>query len=184
MDREAWRATVHRVTQSRPQLKQLSIQSIHCCESIFYFTVALEVKNPPANAGDTRDSSLIPGSQRFPWRRKWQPSPTFLAGKFLDRGAWWATVHGIVKSQTWLSTHTLTFKLVDIKWSRLLSIMWMGLIQSEQGLRHHDIKEERARDRQREKKRKDYIHPNSCPIRNHHIGREDRRMQQVIEVQC
>ena len=26
------------------------------------------VKNPPANVGD---ASLIPGSRRFPWRRKW-----------------------------------------------------------------------------------------------------------------
>ena len=31
--------------------------------------------------------------------------------------------------------------------------MWMGLIQSEQGPKHHDIKEERERKRQREKKR-------------------------------
>ena len=30
-----------------------------------------EVKNPLANAGDT---GLIPGSRRFPWRRKWQPT--------------------------------------------------------------------------------------------------------------
>ena len=153
MDREAWWAMVHRDTQSHTKLKLLSTQSRHCCESIFYFPVALEVKNPHANAGDIRDSSLIPLSWRFPWRRKWQPFPVFLAGKFLDRGAWWATVHGIIKSQTWLSTHTLTFKLIDIKWSRLLSIMWMGLIQSEQGLKHHDIKEERERKRQREKKR-------------------------------
>ena len=36
------------------------------------------VKNPPANAGDTRDIGLIPGSGRFPWRRKWQPTPVFL----------------------------------------------------------------------------------------------------------
>ena len=28
------------------------------------------VKNPPANAGDSRDSGLIPESGRFPWRRK------------------------------------------------------------------------------------------------------------------
>jgi len=36
------------------------------------------VKNPPANAGDMRS---IPGSQRFPWRRKWQSNPVFLPGK-------------------------------------------------------------------------------------------------------
>ena len=34
------------------------------------------VKNPPANAGDTGNMDLIPG------RRKWQPTPVFLPGKF------------------------------------------------------------------------------------------------------
>ena len=36
------------------------------------------VKNPPANAGDM---GSIPGSGRFPWRRKWPPTPIFLPGK-------------------------------------------------------------------------------------------------------
>ena len=38
----------------------------------------------------------------IPWSRKWQPTPVFLAGKF-HRGAWWATVHEVTKSRTWLS---------------------------------------------------------------------------------
>ena len=37
------------------------------------------VKNLPVNAGDV---GLIPGSGRFPWRRKWQPTLIFLPGKF------------------------------------------------------------------------------------------------------
>ena len=40
------------------------------------------VKNPPANAGDAGDTGSIPGSERFPWRRAWQPIPVFLPGKF------------------------------------------------------------------------------------------------------
>ena len=31
------------------------------------------------------------------------PPPVFLPGKSMDRGAWWATVYGVVKSQTWMS---------------------------------------------------------------------------------
>ena len=38
------------------------------------------VKNSPANAGDIRNAGSIPGSGRFPWRRKWQPTTVFLAG--------------------------------------------------------------------------------------------------------
>ena len=34
------------------------------------------VKNLPANVGDARDTVFIP------WRRKWQPTPVFLPGKF------------------------------------------------------------------------------------------------------
>ena len=39
------------------------------------------LKNPPASAEDTRDTGLVPGSGRPPWRRKWQPTPVFLPGK-------------------------------------------------------------------------------------------------------
>jgi len=34
----------------------------------------------------------------IPWRRKRQPTPLFLPGNPMDRGAWWATVCGVVKS--------------------------------------------------------------------------------------
>ena len=32
--------------------------------------------------------------------RKWQLIPVFLPGNLMDRGAWWATVHGIAESNT------------------------------------------------------------------------------------
>ena len=42
------------------------------------------------------------------WRRKWQPTPVFLPGNSLYRGAWWVTVHGVTKSWTQLSDGTTT----------------------------------------------------------------------------
>ena len=33
----------------------------------------------------------------IPWRSKWQPTPVFLLGNPIDRGAWWAIVHGVAK---------------------------------------------------------------------------------------
>jgi len=39
------------------------------------------VNNPPANAGDVRNVSSIPGLGRFPWRKAWQPTPVFLPGQ-------------------------------------------------------------------------------------------------------
>ena len=38
----------------------------------------LSGKEFTCNAGDV---GLIPGSGRFPWKRKWQPTPVFLSGK-------------------------------------------------------------------------------------------------------
>ena len=39
------------------------------------------VKNPPANARNTEDTSFYPGVGKIRWRRKWQPTPGFLPGK-------------------------------------------------------------------------------------------------------
>jgi len=39
------------------------------------------IKNPPANAEDIRDASLIHGWGRFPGEGQWQPTPVFLPGK-------------------------------------------------------------------------------------------------------
>ena len=58
--------------------------------------VAQMVKNLPAKQ-ETRVPFL---GGEDPWRREWQPIPVFLPGEFMDRGAWWATVHGIAKSWT------------------------------------------------------------------------------------
>ena len=38
------------------------------------------VKNPPVNAGDSRDAHLISGSGKS--GRNWQPTPVFLPGEF------------------------------------------------------------------------------------------------------
>ena len=54
----------------------------------------------PANAGDARDTSLIPGSGRSPGGGNGNPLQYSCLGNPMDRGAWWATVHGVTKSQT------------------------------------------------------------------------------------
>ena len=47
-----------------------------------------------------RRCGFNPWIRKIPWRRKWQPTPGFLAGKSHGQGAWWATVHGVAKSRT------------------------------------------------------------------------------------
>jgi len=64
------------------------------------------VKDPPANPGATGDASLIPGLGRSLRGGNGNPLQYSCLENSTDRGAWWATVHGVVKSQTRLSTHT------------------------------------------------------------------------------
>ena len=46
---------------------------LHLIASVFVaFQEVPEVKNLPANVGDLRDTGLIPGSGRSPWRKSWQ----------------------------------------------------------------------------------------------------------------
>ena len=52
--------------------------------SLFWgFTGGSDSKESPCNAGDL---GSIPGSERFPWSREWQPTPVFLPGEF--HGHW------------------------------------------------------------------------------------------------
>ena len=61
------------------------------------------VKNPSANAGDVRDSDSIPGLGRSPGEGPGNPLQYSCLENPMDRGAWWATVHGVAKSQTGLN---------------------------------------------------------------------------------
>ena len=60
--------------------------------------VVLEVKNLSANAGDVRDESLIPGLGRSPGGGHGHPLQDSCLENPMDRGTWWATVHGVAES--------------------------------------------------------------------------------------
>ena len=62
-----------------------------------------EVKASACNAGDL---GLIPGSGRSPGEVNGKPIHYSCLGNSMDRGAWWATVHGVAKSRTRLSDFT------------------------------------------------------------------------------
>ena len=55
------------------------------------------VKNLPANQ---KDIGLIPGSGRSPRERNGNPLQYSCLGNPIDRGAWWAIIHGIPGSDT------------------------------------------------------------------------------------
>ena len=69
-------------------------------EEVLGFPSGPVVKNLPANAGDP-DS--IPGLGRCPRGGNGNPLQYPHLENPMDRGAWWATVHGVTKSWTWLT---------------------------------------------------------------------------------
>jgi len=60
-------------------------------------------KESTCNAGDTGDLGSIPGLGRSPEGGNSNPLQHSCLENPMDRGAWWATVHGLSKSQTQLS---------------------------------------------------------------------------------
>ena len=64
------------------------------------------VKNLAAMLGDTGDTGSIPGSGRSSRGRNSNLLQCSCLKNVMDRGAWWAIVHGMTKSQTWLITST------------------------------------------------------------------------------
>ena len=63
------------------------------------------VKNPPVSAGD---AGSLPDPGRSPGGGNGNPFHYSCLENPTDRGAWWATVHGVTKNRTWLSDWTTT----------------------------------------------------------------------------
>ena len=64
--------------------------------------MALRVKNLPADAGDKRDLGSVSGLGRSPGGGHGNLLQYSCLGNPVDRGAWWAIVLGVAKSQTQL----------------------------------------------------------------------------------
>ena len=74
------------------------------------------IKNPPVKAGDV---GLIPGLGRSLGEGNGNPLRYAYLGNSMDRGAWWATVHGVTSSLMQLSMHHARYKdLLDSIWNR------------------------------------------------------------------
>ena len=58
------------------------------------------VKNPPARAGDAGDMSSVPGLGRCLGVGNGNSLQYSCPENSMERGAWWATVNGVTKSQT------------------------------------------------------------------------------------
>ena len=81
----------------------------------FQFLGFLGSSNGRESAYSAGDSGSIPGSGRSPEEGNGYPLQYSCLENSMDRGAWWATVHAVAKSWTWMSDfHSLS--LYDIYW--------------------------------------------------------------------
>ena len=62
--------------------------------------IVLLIKKLPANAGDSRDVSSIPGLERCPGVGNSNPLQYSCLENSMDKGAWRATVHRVAESDT------------------------------------------------------------------------------------
>ena len=72
-----------------PSMYSASIPWVCVCDLSVntYFWICLQDRRP----------RFDPWVRKSPWRREWHPTPVFLPGKSMDRGAWQATVHGFTR---------------------------------------------------------------------------------------
>ena len=95
----SWNWNLGPPTSSPPMLSSTMAPSTASPETIWGFHGGSGGKESACNAGDL-DS--IPGSGRSPGDRNGNPLQYSCLENAMDRGAWWATVHGFWKSQTQL----------------------------------------------------------------------------------
>ena len=91
----------------------------------------------PANAGDTRDSDSITGSERYPGGEKRNPLQYSCLENPMDRGAWRATVHGVAETETtqpvnnskfiylFLAASVISCRTQDLLLWRARSSLWL-----------------------------------------------------------
>ena len=73
------------------------VNNVLCALSYTGLPQRLSSKESSCNAGET---GLIPVSERSPGGGNDNPFQYSCLGNSRDRGAWWATVHGVAKSRT------------------------------------------------------------------------------------
>ena len=109
------------------QGKCIMCLQVSCVPLLFYvgFLGGSALKNPPAMK-ETQEMWVQPLGQEDPLEKGNTLQYPWLENH-MDRRAWWATVHGPTKSQTWLKrlrTHTRYFMYL----SNLRLVIYLGLL--------------------------------------------------------
>ena len=80
----------------------LGLNHIQCIHHYVYINI-LHNSDDRATACNVGDPGSVPGSGKPPGEGNGNPLQYSCLGNPMDRGAWWATLHGVAKSETRLS---------------------------------------------------------------------------------
>ena len=110
---------------------------IKTCHFSLGFPASTVVENLPVNA----DAVSIPGLGKFSGGENGNPLQYSCLENSTDRGAWWATIHGVAKSQMQLSTHTHLFIYLFIYFEsiKLLSAEIKVISNIRESLKKHSL---------------------------------------------
>ena len=90
--------------------RQVSWSGIPISKNSTVCGTSLAVKWLRLCASNARDAGSIPGSRSSPGGGNGNPLQYSCLENPMDRGTWWAAIHGVTKSWTWLSDWTHTQK--------------------------------------------------------------------------
>ena len=85
----------------------------------------LVVKNPPANAGDTKDTGSIPGLGRSPGVGNGNPFQYSCLKNSVGRVVWWAAVCGATVRHGWATEHIHTHRYTDWGYKFINPCIWV-----------------------------------------------------------
>ena len=120
MDRGTWWATIHEVTVRHDwAINSFTFKSLYW--DAFLVGVIYCGEWFSDGCQFSRDMGSIPGLGRSPGEGNGNPLQYYCLENPMDRGAWWAIVHGVTKIQTplrWLSSSSSKFQITLVKrWS-------------------------------------------------------------------
>ena len=81
--------------------------------------MALLVNNLLANEGDAKDAGSIPGSEGSLGGGNDNPLQYSCLENPMDRGTWWATAHGVTKSQPLAHRRADIYLVLRAKYNRI-----------------------------------------------------------------
>ena len=109
------------------------INLLYLCDSMIGFPGGSVVRNPLANARNSRDASLIPGLGRSPRSGNDNSLQYIFLKNPINRGVWWAIFHRTAKSWTQLSDwkYTTGLLFIPLIYLSILSLIPLCLITKE-----------------------------------------------------